>query len=49
MPATKTRVSAADVRDWAVSKRLDVAARGTLPTSIVQAYNKAHPRNKYVP
>lgn len=33
-----------DVRQWAKSKKLDVAARGKIPQEIIDAFIQAHKR-----
>ncbi len=44
MPATVTKPSAADVREWAVAKGLAKPTRGRLPKSAIAAYNAKHKR-----
>lgn len=41
---TKGPVTANEVRTWAVEKGLTVGSRGTLPASIVEAFNKGRKR-----
>lgn len=38
----------ADVRTWAEGKGMTIGARGRLGKNVVEAYNKAHSRRKYV-
>ncbi len=37
-----------DVRTWAVENGFDVGSRGRFSAELIAAYNKAHPRKKYV-
>lgn len=39
--------TAADVRDWARRKGLEVGTRGHLPSGVVDQYNRAHRVKKF--
>lgn len=40
-------VTVSTVRAWNQNKGLPVGVRGRISRAAVDAYNKAHPRNKY--
>lgn len=44
---SKTPVTPAEVRSWALENRYEVGLRGRLSAEVVGAYNRAHPRRKY--
>lgn len=44
----KSAPTAADVRGWASEKGRMVSTRGRLALNVIEAYNKSHPRNKYL-
>ena len=49
MTAKQTPPTTHDVREWAeANKVIKPGQRGRFGTDVVAAYNKAHPRNKYV-
>lgn len=44
----KAKVTASEVRSWALERGLDVGSRGHIRQDIVEAFNRAHRVKEYV-